>query len=164
MKKLLSLVLGALFICANTFSVAYAAGATLPNNTPVEIQLLEGIDSSSAQTGDSVKFKTVKSITLNGQTIIAAGSPVSATVIKAEKRKRIGRPGEIVVGDFSTVTTKGTKVPLTGDLSQSGKRKMTLSIVLSVVIIPLFLLMKGKDAVIEQGYQTTVYTAGAISQ
>ena len=164
MKKLLSLVLGALFICANTFTVAYAAGATLPNNTPVEIQSVETIDSSVIQKGDSVKFKTVKNITLNGQTIIAAGSPVSATVIKAEKRRRIGRPGEIIIGDFSTVTTKGTKVPLTGDLSQTGKSKMTLSIVLSVVVIPFFLLMKGKDTAIEQGYQTTVYTVGAINQ
>ena len=162
MKKLLSLVLFGLFFSMNTFSVAYAAGAVLPNNTPVEIQASQTYDSSTVQAGDSVKFSVVKNITLNGQTVIAAGAPVTATVQKANKRGRIGIPGEILLSDFSTVTTKGTKVPLTGEVHQRAKSKMALSVTLSVIVIPLFLLMKGKDTAIEQGYQATVYTSGAV--
>ena len=162
MKRLLSLVLFGLFFSMNTLSVAYATGATLPNNTPVTIQASQTYDSATVQTGDSVKFSVAKNITVNGQTVIAAGAPVTATVVKANKRGRIGIPGEIVLGEFSTVTTKGTKVPLTGDIAQKAKSKMALSITLSVIVIPLFLLMKGKDTAIEQGYEATVYTSGSV--
>lgn len=162
MKKLLSFVLFSLFLSVETGNLALASGAVLPNNTPVTIQSNNYYDASSLSVGDSVNFRTVNNIILNGQTVIAAGSPVTATVQKAHKRGRIGTPAEITIGDFYTVSSNGAKVPLTGAVSQKGKSKMGLSIALSVLIIPLFLLMKGKDTAIEQGYQTTVYTSGNV--
>ena len=162
MKKLLSLVLFAVFFVMETGGVALATGAVLPNNTPVEIQAVNTYEPSMLSVGDTVKFATLKNITLNGKTVIAAGAPVTATVQKATALGRIGKPAEIILDDFSTVTVNGTKVPLSGSINQRGKSKIGLSIALSVCIIPFFLLMKGKDTAIEQGYQTTVYTASAV--
>ena len=162
MKKLLCMALFGVFFAMETAGVALASGAVLPNNTPVTIQANSIYTPDSLTVGDSVDFSTVNAITLNGKTVIAAGSPVTAAVQKAHKRGRIGIPAEIVLGDFYTVPTKGTKVPLTGTISKRAKSKIALSVTLSLVVIPLFLLMKGKDTAIEQGYQTTVYTTGSV--
>ena len=163
MKKLLSLLLFSLFLSMNTFTYALAVGATLPNNTPVEIQAVNNYNPDNLSAGDNITFTTVNNITLNGKTVIAKGSTVNATVKSTQKRKRIGKSAEITVGDFYTVSTKGTKVPLTGAISKKGKSRTGLSIALSILVFPLFLLMKGKNTSIGQGEQVTVYTANPIS-
>ena len=163
MKKLLSLVLFAVFFVMQSGTAVLASGAVLPNNTPVDIQASGNYYTSALAVGDTIEFATLNNITLNGKTVISAGTPVKATVKKVNKAGRIGIPGEVTIDDFYTTATNGAKVPLMGSIIKRGKSKMALSITLSLVVIPFFLLMKGKNASIEQGYQTTVYTTGTVS-
>ena len=70
----------------------------------------------------------------------------------------IGRSGELTVNDFHTTAVDGTYIPLSGSVSAKPDDKMTLSVVLSVLICPLFLLMHGDDARLPVGSTKTAYT------
>ena len=74
----------------------------------------------------------------------------------------LGKSGEVTVSDFNTTAVDGTYVPLSGSVSAKPDDKMTISIVLGVLICPLFLLMRGDEAVVPAGTQKTAYTVNQV--
>lgn len=64
----------------------------------------------------------------------------------------------MAITDFHTTAVDGTYIPLSGSVSAKPDDKMTVSIVLSVLICPLFLLMKGDEAQVPAGTTKTAYT------
>lgn len=158
MKKILSIILSALIV-TSTFGTITFAGV-LPANTPVIIQSEKNISKNTVSVGDNIYFKVVKDVkNSNEEVIIAAGTPVSGKIVKIKERRRIGVPGEITINSLYTTSTNGEKIHITTEINKKAKSKMGLSITLSALLIPFFLLMRGKDAEIPAGYQTTVYTA-----
>ena len=121
----------------------------LSAQTPVIIASVEEISTENIKSGDVVNFKIANDVNdTNGNILIKAGTPVSAKITFVKSKLRIGRSGEITISDFNTKAVDGTYVPLSGTVSEKAHNKMTLSIVLSAVICPLFLLMRGKEAVL----------------
>lgn len=51
----------------------------------------------------------------------------------------------------------GTNVPLRTSLTEKGEEKLTTTVVLGVIICPLFLLMKGGEAAIQAGTEFKVF-------
>ena len=157
MKKILSVLLIMAFASINFSS------AVLANDTgfmvPVLVQADYGVDTASFKTGDAVKFKVVNAVTnASGETVIATGTPVIATVKNAKKASRVGIPGTITLGDFNTTSINGANIPLAGEINEKAKSKVALSVAVSAVVIPFFLLMKGQQAQINTGEQFTLYT------
>jgi hypothetical protein len=64
----------------------------------------------------------------------------------------------LTVTDFHTTAVDGTYIPLSGSISARPDDKMTVSIILSVLVCPLFLLMKGNEAQLTIGTAKTAYT------
>jgi hypothetical protein len=64
---------------------------------------------------------------------------------------------EVVRGVEIKGKVDGTQVPLRASLEEKGADKQTLSIVLGVVLCPLFLLLKGKQAEIPAETEFTVF-------
>ncbi len=158
MKKLFSLFL--FTVIAYTYSGLCTFAAYLSANTPVTVQAENSYYSTTVSPGDNVQFSVVNNVIgSNGAVLIKQGEIVNATVIKANKRGRAGVSGNIEIGKFYTTSTNGKTIPLNGTVGSKAKSKMGLSIALSVIIVPLFLLMHGKDTQIPQGAQYTLYTA-----
>lgn len=159
MKKILSLVLFLAFLSMDTAGVL---ALNLSADTPVLIQSEGTYTSDSLNVGNDVDFSVVSNVISGNKVVIKAGTPVSAKVVKIESRRRIGRPGIITLGEFYTKSVNGEEVPLAGGINKEAKSKMALSITLSAVVIPLFLLMHGKEAQIDKGTQYTMYPASGI--
>lgn len=133
--------------------------ATLPAHTPIIIRCTETISTKDVVSGGTVNFAVVSDVKDNNDNIlIKAGTPVTAEITFAKSKGMIGKSGEIIVNDFHTTAVDGTYIPLSGSVSARPDDKMTLSIVLSVLICPLFLLMKGKEAQVPAGTTKTAYT------
>ncbi len=159
MKKILSLILLVSFFSVGLSFPAYSENYNMiPANTPITIQAANNYNSNNLKTGDKVFFTVVNDISANGKVVIAAGTPVTAVATKVKARSRIGKPGEINIGEFHTTSVNGLNIPLTGVIMEKAKSKMALSITLSAIIIPFFLLMRGKDVAINQGLKYTVFT------
>lgn len=59
--------------------------AAVPVNTPVEIELLESLSSQTLRAGQEIAFKVVSPVSFDGQTVIAAGTPLKGEVRAAQK-------------------------------------------------------------------------------
>lgn len=132
---------------------------SLAPHTPIIIRCEETIRTKDVVSGGTVNFSVLNDVkSSNGTILIKAGAPVTAQISFARDKGMIGRSGELTVSDFHTTAVDGTYIPLSGSVSANPDDKMTLSIVLSVLICPLFLLMKGEDAQLPAGSTKTAYT------
>ena len=142
--------------------VLAAAGngkSVLAAHTPIMIRCEEEITTRDLVSGSNVNFSVVGDIKdSNGNILIKSGTPVTATISFSKSKGMIGKSGELTVTDFHTTAIDRTYVPLSGSVSARPDDKMTLSIVLSVLICPLFLLMKGEEAQLPVGATKTAYT------
>lgn len=133
-------------------------GYCLPAHTMIPIRCDETITTKNIVNGSEVNFSVCGNIKdANGHTIIKSGTPVTAN-ISFRKEGMIGRSGEITVTDFHTTAIDGTYVPLSASVNASPDDKMCTSIVLSLLICPLFLLMKGDEAKVPAGTSKSAYT------
>ncbi len=86
--------------------------------------------------------------------VIPGGSIAKGQVMRAERPKAIGKEGFVEIQIKSVTAADGKEVNLTGgNVYQEGEDKQTLAIVLGVFVCILFLLMKGKNAQVPQGFQ-----------
>lgn len=136
-----------------------AAKKLLEAHTPVIIKNDEEINTKNIKSGDQINFVTVQDVKdKKGNVVIEAGTPVSAN-IEFKKRELIGRSAKITISDFHTKSVDGNYIPLSSVITEEPEDRMVLSIVLSVLVCPLFLLMKGKQARVPANTVKTVYTA-----
>ena len=133
-------------------------------NTPVKISNDEIISAANLQNGSTVHYTVSEDVrALDGTTVIQAGTPVSATVTNIKEKGRIGKPGELTVANFKTRAIDGSDITLSAIVTQKAKNRIARSIVLSAVVFPAFLLMRGADAEIPKGTQQTAYTVRDIN-
>ena len=143
---------------------ANAAGkVVLAAHTPIMIRCTETISTRDVVSGGTVNFAVVYDVKdSNNNILIKAGTPVTAEISFVKSKGMIGKSGEVIVNDFHTTAVDGTYIPLSGSVSARPDDKMTLSIVLSVLVCPLFLLMKGEDAQVIAGTTKTAYTVSDV--
>ena len=131
----------------------------LKAHTPIIIKCAETITTKNIVSGGEVKFVIPSNITSpDGKILISAGTPVTAQISFAQDKGFVGKSGELTVTDFHTTAVDGTYIPLSGSISARPDDKMTVSIILSVLVCPLFLLMKGNEAQLTIGTAKTAYT------
>lgn len=131
----------------------------LPAHTAIPMRCDETITTNNVVNGSTVKFSVLGDIKgENGKVVIASGTPVTAQISFAKSKDVIGKSGTVTVTDFHTEAVDGTYVPLSASVSANPDDKMVLSVVLSVLICPLFLLMKGEEAQVPVGTTKTAYT------
>ena len=131
----------------------------LKAHTPIIIKCAETITTKNIVSGGEVKFVIPSNITSpDGKILISAGTPVTAQISFAQDKGFVGKSGELTVTDFHTTAVDGTYIPLSGSISARPDDKMTVSIILSVLVCPIFLLMKGNEAQLTIGTAKTAYT------
>ncbi len=134
----------------------------LPGHSPVMIKNQSEINTKNITSGDTLTFIVAQDVKdENDNVLIQAGTSVNASV-NFEAKTYIGRSAKITINDFHTKAVDNTYIPLSTAITEEPDDKMVLSIVLSVLLCPLFLLMKGKDAKIPAGTAKTVYTVNDV--
>ncbi len=131
--------------------------------TPLTIRATQTISTRDIISGSTISFATVSDVkNEKGQILIRSNTPVTAQISFAKKKGCIGTAGDLTISDFHTTAVDGTYIPLVGNVNQKGDDKMVLSVVLSVLVCPLFLLMKGEDAQVPVGMTKPAYTAADV--
>jgi len=172
MQKMLSLVV--VFAMLHTGPAWTEQQApVIPQNTEVEIELLESVSSETLHDGQTVSFKIVRPVVENGATVMAAGVAVSGEVKsvktsgawhKAGAFDMVLKPvrledGSIVSLDFPRPKLRGTK-----------KEKTTVAIAAPPIlayyfpVIPVLLIgaaRKGKPFEIRAGERYLVYVVSS---
>ncbi|MBR1616888.1 hypothetical protein IJ670_01935 [bacterium] len=158
MKKIVVSALLCTFLFFNA-PFASAAVGIIEARTPVNLKTAGIFSTQTLKTGDSVKLYVNGDIKdSEGNILIKSQSPATGKVLSSVDRGKVGRPGKISIGEFQATAIDGSQIALTGTLDYEAESRMKRSIVLSAVIIPFFLFMKGKSAEIPAGTIKTCYT------
>jgi len=131
----------------------------LPEGAPIKVAVVKEVTSKEAKPNDPVEFTVTEDLVINGQVIVRTGTPAIGSVINAEKKGYMGKSGKLAVQVESTTTSDGQRLKLRAAKGREGDDKTTSTMVLSTLISPAFLFMKGSEAKIAPGTVVTVYAA-----
>lgn len=153
LSKSTALLLACSIFCMSFTTVNASSIVTLKAGTPVILELISGIQSNKAKSGQMVDFKVTSDVKANGVIVIPAGSIAKGQVIDSQKNGIFGQPGELRVAIKSVTAIDGTVIPLmASEFNEEGKDKLVVSIVGGLLCVFPF-LMKGGKAEMPAGTQ-----------
>ncbi|WP_201984584.1 hypothetical protein [Hymenobacter rubidus] len=126
----------------------------LKTGTLVVLETTSPLSSKDAQVGQSVTLRVKYDVVIKGRAVIKAGAAGSAQVVGAAQRRGLGKEGSLSIKPSVVQAVDGQMVPLSSTaVGSAGSDTKGATIGLAVVVSPLFLLKKGKDATIPPGYE-----------
>lgn len=132
----------------------------LSAGTMIALETISVIQSDLIFPGQIVDFRVKYDVKVNDKVVIMGGSLAKGQVLRVTKAKGIGQAGFLEIQLKSVTAVDGQEIFLTGgNIYNEGDDKMVLSIVLGVAVCLLFLLLKGKNAVLPAGYQVSTSVA-----
>lgn len=144
---------------------AMAEGKLLAGTTVV-METIQELSSAQMSVGQSIPLRVKYDVIVKGQVLIKGGAMASGQVTSLEQRGGMGKKGAFAMRPTVVQAVDGQMIVLAnGGASMSGEGKVGGAVALAAVVSPLFLLKKGKDAVIPPGYemQGTVANAAEIA-
>ena len=123
----------------------------IPKRTALEVQLMDRMDCKRVQKYQSVDFKTVENLIINGVVVIPAGTIGKGYVYEVQKPGGFGRKGVLRIAAHEIKTINGIKVPLMKGLEGKGKTDGGAVAVAAAVSFLGGFLMKGSGIVYEPG-------------
>jgi hypothetical protein len=161
----MALALGA-WLPASAQSAA-PVSVTLPSGTPIHLQLAETISTAKATVGQRVPFVVVEDVVQDGVTVIPAGTQATGTVTKVGKKHPPAMPGKLDLSVDSLTLDDGQELGLRGELHAKGHTRffrMTAGMVATGMLClpasPVFLLVRGSDAVALKSTEVTAQVQG----
>lgn len=128
----------------------------IPEDTEVRVRLDQRLSSASNVEGDEFSITTDEPIKLPDGTIIPAGFRGRGEVTEAHKKGMLGKAGELHLR-LDYIRIGDTRVRLRADKGGQGKSGVGTTVVLTVLITPLFLMHHGAELVYPRGQKITAY-------
>lgn len=154
---------------------ARRVAVAVPVGTVVELETAYTINSQLVRTGDSVSFRVVNPVIVEGQVVIEKGATATAFVTKSERGGHWGRAGRIAWTMKEVTAADGSRVPLqfngrtVGD--SKGAKVATSMIVMGALMWPIAPVVlfhgfkRGENAFVPEGkrFEATVFAAANVN-
>ena len=114
-----------------------SAPLILRANSAVPMRLLTTVSSASSTRGQHFELQVTDEITVDGQVVIPANAVAVAEVTHAEKARRLGKPGELILS-ARFVRVGAREIKLRAQLMRTGENK-TME---ALMLVPW---IKGRD-------------------
>ena len=143
---------------------------TIPDGTPIQLQLAENVSSTHARVGDSLDFIVVRDVNVGGFTVIPAGTEARGSVTEVKGRRVLGMGGSVALKLDSLELANGEQIGLRANLVVKGRsrtRLMALAMATTALIFlpatPIFLLTRGHESTALKSTEITAQVDGATS-
>jgi hypothetical protein len=141
---------------------AAAAKYLLADGSDVYLAFDEDITSKTAQDGDAVALVLTEDLKVGDVVVAKGGAKAVGEVTNVQKAGMLGKGGELNMRlDYLKVGT--AKIHLRGTKGGEGKSGTGGAIALSLLVSPLFLLLKGKEIKVTKGTPLHAYVSDDIS-
>jgi len=148
----------------------FPVSLTIPDGTPVKLQLTESVSSAHSRTGDPLTFVVMKDVSVEGFTVIPVGAVAKGTVSAVKGKRFLGIGGEISLKLDSIKLKNGGRVNLRAQLDVKGRshtKIMAAAMIATGLIFlpaaPIFLLTRGRESTIVKSTEITAHIKGATS-
>ncbi len=146
------------------------ARLVIPDGTPIELQLAESVSSAHARVGDLLDFVVVRDVSVEGYTVIPAGTLARGSVTGVKGKRFLGMGGKIALKLDSVELADGDRIGLRAQLEVKGHSRTKLMaaamIATSLIFLPatpVFLLTRGHDSTVVKTTEITAHVDGATS-
>ena len=92
-------------------ATADAACCTVPARTPIDIEILDTVNSKANATRDSFAFRLAEPLAIDGRIVVPAGTPGVGEVVHAARARAGGKAGELILA-ARYLDLNGTRIPL----------------------------------------------------
>lgn len=150
-------------LCLSLFGFSQTSKTKIEEGTIILLKSLSIISSNTSMDGESIDFYCAENVVVDNKVIIKKNSKVTGKVESSEKSRSLGKEGSLKI-IFNYITAiDGQNIPISGVYNYvRGDNKSGNAVGLSFVFSPLFLFLKGKEAVIPIGSLIEVYTTKEI--
>jgi hypothetical protein len=142
----------------------------LPDGTAVRLRFVRTVVSSQVIAGETVNLQVVQEVRVGDFVAIPEHGPAKATVILAQAKRAMGRGGNLEMKIDTVRLANGESASLrTIKDVKGGEHKgevvggMVVAGLLFLPAAPFALFLEGKNAVVPEGTEMTVYVDGDIS-
>jgi LssY C-terminus len=149
---------------------AVPARLSIPDGTPIHLQLAENVSSAHARIGDRLNFVVVKDVSLGGFTAIPAGTMATGSVTRVKGRRLLGIGGNVSLKLDSLELANGDRLRLRARLDVKGRSRTKLMaaamIATGLVFLPaapVFLLIRGHESTVVRSTEITAQIDGDTS-
>jgi hypothetical protein len=160
----------ALFLAACAALAQSPQPLLLADGTPVALQLDETISSAHARVGDHLSFLVVRDVTVQGFTVIPAGSTASGSLARVHGRRVLGIGGNLVLKLDSVELANGDHVALRARKEVKGTShtwrmaaEMAITSIFYFPAAPVFLLTRGDNCIALKSTEITAHVDGSTS-
>ena len=95
-----------------------AGGVEVPSGTELDVRLTNALNSGTVQVEDRFEGTTLVDLSVNGRTVIPAGSVMRGVVTAVDPASRTNRTAKMTVS-FDQVTVNGRAYPIRGTVTQA---------------------------------------------
>ncbi len=150
-----------LFLLAATLMSAQSNGVIrIPDATALRLSLSEPLSSATNEVDDPVRFEVTEDVKVGSFVAVPKGATAVGHVVEVDPKRRLGRAGKLNFTIDHVKAVDGTNVRLRASSMRKGDDKTGTVIVGTVLLSPLFLIMRGKDVNIAKGTSVVAYVDG----
>jgi hypothetical protein len=144
----------------------------IPGGMAIEVEAPFTVSSQDVKVGDSISFRVVNPVKVDGVVVVAAGATATARVVKASRGGHFGRAGRLAWAMQDVTAVDGTRIPLQSDgriVGDSKGAKVATAMVLTAAFMPiiapaalLYGFKRGENAILPAGKRFEVLTQGGV--
>ncbi len=146
------------------------ARLTIPDGTPVQLQLAESVSSAHARVGDLLDFVVVRDVSVEGFTVIPAGTVARGSVTGVNHKRFLGMGGRVALKLDSVELVNGDRVGLSARMEVKGRSRTKLMAAAMIATgalflpaAPVFMLIRGHDSTVLKSTELTAHIDGVAS-
>lgn len=143
---------------------------TIPDGTSVRLGLRQNVSSDHSRAGDHLDFVVVRDVSIDGLTVIPAGTMASGTVTKVKGKRLFGIGAEVSLKLDSVELVNGDRVNLRAQMDVKGRSRtkiMAAAMIATGLIFlpaaPVFSLIRGHESTVLKSTEITAQIDGATS-
>ena len=159
-KRISSLTIVALFSAVLAVGAFAQQALTVTEGTVVRVRLLEKLDTGTNLTvGSQIAFEVADPVMIDGKVVVRPGARATGTITEAAKAKWGGRKGKLdfTIDYIEAVDGQNIRVRSTAN-GVKGKGNVGLMAAGALLVSPLAIVLRGKNAVVEKGTEFSIYT------
>lgn len=160
MRQFVFLLISLPFLTGDVLQAQTPRTVKVPDGTALRLALTETLSSATNEVDNPVHFEVLEDVKVGGITAIPKGSTAVGHVVEAEPRKRMGRAGKLNFTVDHVKAPDDSNLRLRASSTRKGEDKTGTVIVGTVLLSPLFLIMRGKDITIPKGTEIPAYIDG----
>ena len=159
-KRIASSLMVAALFSAVLAGGAFAQTLKVTEGTVVRLRLLEKLDTgSNLEVGSQINFEVADPVLVDDQVVIKPGARATGTITEASKAKWGGRKGKLdfTIDYIEAVDGQNIRVRSTSQ-GVKGKGNVGLMAAGAILVSPIAIALRGKNAVVDKGTEFSVYT------